>query len=171
MDPLLTISFNSFGSVWFWIMLGFSWSMTCHWTLGVPYDVLVRADQKGGDFATYAADLARLNIERTVYVFGRGGAFITAMIFFVLAVIGTFGFFYDYELAQAIFVMLAPLALVTFLNTRLAFQLHRDAPDGPEICKALVGRRFWNQVIGLLSVVIAAALAFVSFVRHVVIWY
>lgn len=171
MDPLLTISFKSFSSVWFWIMLGVSWSLMCHWTLGVPYDALVRADQKGGDQARQAEELAHLNIARTTHTFRSGGAIITALVCFVLAVIATFGFAYNYELARAFFVYLAPLALVIVLNVRLAFRLEREGIVGAAMLSALVKRRFWNQVIGLSSVVMAVIAAFFTFASQEVLWY
>ena len=171
MDPLIAISFKSFSSVWFWIMIGVSWSVMCHWTLGVPYDALMRADQKGGDYANEAERLAKLNIARIARTFQKGGTIVTALACFFLAIIATFGFFYDYELAQAIFVLLAPLTLVSAINVRLAMRLDRDAVTGEALRDALVSRRFWNQVIGLTSIIFSVLVAFVSFARDVVWWF
>lgn len=171
MDPLLAISFKSFSSVWYWIMTGIAWSMTCHWTLGVPYDSLVRAHSGGGDAAREAETLAELNIRRTVALFEKGAAIVVAIIAFLLAVCATFGFAYGYELAQALFMLVLPLTLVQALNVRLAFRIYRANPTGAEVRAALVRRRFWNQVIGLTSIVFAAMLAFLQFAPDVVLWF
>lgn len=171
MDPLLAISFKSFSSIWYWIMTGIAWSMTCHWTLGVPYDALVRAHAKGGQIAADTEALAHLNISRIIGFFESGAAIAVAVVAFFLAILATFGFGYGYELAQAMFMLLMPLLIVQALNIRLAFRLHAAQPDGVTLRKALVGRRFWNQVIGLTSIVMATIMAFLQFAPDVVLWF
>lgn len=169
-DPLLAISFKSFSSVWYWIMTGIAWSMTCHYTLGVPYDALVRAHSKGGKYAEEAETLARLNINRISDVAGRHAALVTACIGFILAMIATFGFGYGYEIAQAFFVLVAPITLVHLLGARLAVRLRTNAVMGEELRNALTRRRFWNQVIGLSSIFLASMLAFWNFAKDIAFW-
>lgn len=171
MDPLLAISFKSFSSIWYWIMTGIAWSMTCHWTLGVPYDALVRAHSKGGEHASDVEALAHLNIRRVISFFGNGAALPVAVITFFLAIMATFGFGYGYELAQAMFMLILPLSIVQALNIRLAFRIYNTQPDGPTMRKQLVGRRFWNQVIGLTSIMMATMMAFLQFAPDVVLWF
>ena len=171
MDPLLAISFESFSSVWYWIMTGIAWSMTCHFTLGVPYDALVRAHQRGGVAAEQAEQLAKLQVARITAALGSFGPLLAAVIGFVLAIVATLGFAYDLELAQAAFMLAAPLILVQALQVRLAFRIAEENVEGANLRALLVRRRFWNQVIGLSAIALAAAAAFLSFTRHVVIWY
>ena len=171
MDPLLAISFKSFSSIWYWIMTGIAWSMTCHWTLGVPYDALVRAHSKGGQVAADTEAMAHLNIRRVVGFFEGGASIAVAVVAFFMAILATFGFAYGYELAQAMFMLLMPLLIVQALNIRLAFRLHRTQPEGVTLRKALVGRRFWNQVIGLTSILLATIMAFLQFAPDVVLWF
>ena len=82
---------------------------------------------------------------------------------FVLAVIGTFGFYYSYELAAASFVLIVPLIFAQVLNIRLAYRLEREGMFGAPLRRALLRRRFWNQVLGMLSIVAIAGVAFVTF--------
>ncbi len=171
MDPLLAISFKSFSSIWYWIITGVAWSMACHWTIGVPYDALVRAHSKGGAAADDAETLALLNIRRIVGFFTKGAAIVVAIIAFLLAICGTFGFIYGYELAQALFMLLFPLTIVQVFNVRLAFNIYRQGIEGEALRKRLVGRRFWNQVIGLMSIFLASMVAFLQFAPDLVFWF
>ena len=172
LDPLLTISFESFSNVWFWIIISVAWSVTCHITLGVPYDMLTRGDsseQAAADIDT----LAHVQARRAISFFeGSTTRVVGVMILtFLLAVIGTFGFYYSYELAAAAFVLIVPLLFVQFLNLRLAFRIEREGLFGEVLRRALLRRRFWNQVIGLISIVIVAGVAFLTFARNFAIWY
>jgi len=171
LDPLLTISFDSFSSVWYWLFLGIAWSVTCHWTLGVPYDALVRAHKRGGKYAEDAEVLARIHVERYADVARSAGPYITAAAFFVIATLATFGYAYGYETAQALLVLVAPLFLVSGLNMRLAVKLAEQELDGATLRKRLVSRRFWNQVIGLSSLLVSVMAALFSFVTETVFWY
>lgn len=173
MDPLLAISFASFSNIWFWVILSVSWSVTCHITLGVPYDLLTRAERQGGAAAQDVEALALVHGRRLRgYFAGPTSRMVGVMLLtFFLAVLGTFGFYYTYEFAAALFVLLAPLILVQILAIRLAFRMERDGLEGAELRAALLRRRFWNQVIGLISIVAVAMVAFLTFARSLAIWY
>jgi len=167
LDLLLSISFSSFSSVWYWILTGLAWSLTCHRTLGVPYDALVAAHQHGGEAARDAEEMARIYARRVVPMFRASGVYILAVVCFFLAVLATFGFYYQYELAQAAFALLCPLAIVNATGIMLAFRVERQEFDGVALRKALTRRRFWNQVIGLTSIFLASVLTIVSLSRMV----
>jgi hypothetical protein len=168
-DPLALIKFNSFDSVWYWLMVGVAWSLTCHWTLGVPFDSLIRAERKGGEFAKDVERIATAYVRRAVYMVEKAGIYILGALAFLFAVIGTFAFFYSYQFAQAIFAMALPLCFVQWLNIRLALKINRLALSGVELQRALLRRRFWNQVIGLLSILVASCFAFISLSR-ILVW-
>jgi len=92
---------KSFESAWFWIMLAVHWSAVCMRTLNVPYDMIVRG--LNGDQKAIAETelLAGISARRNRGFYGtRAGGVWTGILFFLLAVSATFGFFYDYELAQ-----------------------------------------------------------------------
>ena len=167
----MAISVKSFSSIWYWIFTGIAWSMTCHYTLGVPHDMLVRAHSKGGTHADDAEALAAMQVRRLTNLFSKGGTFVVAVVAFLLAMVATFGFYYGYELAQASFMLLAPLVLVQIYMVRLAFRVKERGLVGAQLRKALTRRRFWNQVIGLFSIFLSAVLAFFSFVKDLAFWY
>ena len=171
MDPLPFIRFDGFFSIWYWLITSVVWSATCHWTIGVPYDAIVRADRDPERFAEDVDLLATVNARRVAYLMSGGGFVITGGAFFVLAVLATFSFGYDYELAHALFMLMAPLFFVTALNIRLGLHVEKAKPRGQTLRKMLVRRRFWNQVIGLSAIVFAVLSAFYTIAKQTVLWY
>ena len=134
-------------------------------------DALVRAHQNGGKFAEDAETIAKIQIGRMNEMLRGSIPLVTGIAGFLLGMVATFGFFYDYEIAQAVFMLAGPLVLVQAIGARLAFKIERDGISGEALRKTLVRRRFWNQVIGLVAIFFAAGVAFLSFARDVVIWY
>jgi hypothetical protein len=147
---------TSFLNIWYWIVTVIAWSMTAHWTMGVPYDAIRQADRKGGDFAEHCDLQAHINARRLIYYFDRGGPYFIGFVSFMLALIGGWGFFQGYELAQAIFVLAAPLLSTSVFTVRLAYRIREEALQGEALRKALKRRRLLNQGIGMLAIVVAA---------------
>lgn len=134
--------------------------------------MLSRADKSPQTAADVDA-MAHIQARRVISFFsGQTARVVGVMILtFVLAVIGTFGFYYSYELAAASFVLIVPLIFAQVLNIRLAYRLEREGMFGAPLRRALLRRRFWNQVLGMLSIVAIAGVAFVTFARNFAIWY
>lgn len=42
------IDFSTFSSIWYWLFLALAWSSRTHWTIGAPFDAVIRADKRGG---------------------------------------------------------------------------------------------------------------------------
>ncbi|MEM9049311.1 MAG: hypothetical protein AAGC92_11395 [Pseudomonadota bacterium] len=156
----------TFDNVWYWIITVVAWSATCHWTLGVPYDAIVRADQKGGPPAAHVEALGQASIARMTTVIRSAGIYIAAGAGFLAACVVTLGFWTGIEMAQGVALLLVPLMLVAVLNARLALRLEAAPLSGAAFRRALTRQRFWNQVIGLASVTIAAAVAALHIVRE-----
>lgn len=136
----------------------------------MPYDALVRAHQKGGDFARDAEEMAMISVRRTIYVVRRRAVLIVLGIGFVLAVLATFAFL-GYEMSLAALSIAFPLVIVSTAEVFLAFRIEREGLAGEILRDALTRRRFWNQVIGLVSIFVAAIFTFLSLARHVVLYY
>ena len=150
------IDLTSFWNIWYWIVVVIAWSMTAHWTLGVPYDAVVSADQHGGVFAEQCESLAYINAQRMVYYFEKSGVVIIGFVAFFMGGIAAAGFYLGVEFFQALFVLLAPLLLPVFFSVRLAFFLKNSQPVGAELRKLIYRRRLWNQVIGMFAIMIAS---------------
>ncbi len=143
-----------------------AWSMTAHWTLGVPYDAVINAERKGGVFADQCENLAYINAQRLVYYFEKSGVYIVAFVMFFISSIGTAGYYFGVEFFQALFVLLAPLLVPNFFAVRLAFKLKNEQPEGADLRKLLFRRRLWNQVIGLVAIILATTAGIVHFVQQ-----
>lgn len=159
MASLTHVEFDSFWNIWFWIIVVISWSMSTHWTMGVPYDAIQMANRKGGVWAEQCEQLAQANIHRFCYYGQVFGVFFAALIGFLLAIIGTLGFWFRYEFAQAMFLLLTPLIVVQLFGFGLAVKARRRGLTGEALRGALSRRRFWNQVIGIASIMVIAAFA------------
>ncbi len=164
MFPFSMIETTSFMNVWYWIITVVAWSMTAHWTMGVPYDAIRLADKHGGDFAEQCDLQAHINARRLIYYFDRGGPYFIAFVGFMLALIGGWGFFQGYELAQAIFMLAAPLMLTAVFSVRLAYRIKNELLQGAPLRKALRRRRIWNQTIGTIAIMFASAATVYHFV-------
>jgi len=164
MAVLSLIETTSFFNIWYWIITAVAWSMTAHWTMGVPYDAIRQADKHSGDFAEHCDLMAHINARRLIYYFDRGGPYFIAFVAFILSLIGGWGFFKGYELAQAIFLLAAPLLFTSVFSVRLAYRIQREVLQGEALRKALRHRRIWNQTIGTIAIVVAAAATVYHFV-------
>jgi len=121
--------------------------------------------------AADAEEMALIYVRRVVPLFRSTGPYILAVASFGLAVVATFGFVYRYELALAAFALLFPLSIVNTMGILLAFRIERDGLTGEALRKALTRRRFWNQVIGLVSIFVASILTVFALSRNVVLFY
>jgi len=158
------IETTSFLNVWYWIVTVVAWSMTAHWTLGVPYDALRHAEKYGGEFAEHCDLQAHINARRLIYYFDRGGPYFIAFVAFMLALIGGWGFIQGYELAQAVFVLATPLMFTSVFSVRLAYRIKNELLEGEPLRKALRRRRIWNQTIGMFAIMFAAAATIYHFI-------
>lgn len=148
---------RSFTSVWYWIALAAVWSTTAHWTLGVPFDAVTRARRAGGGEAQDDLEtLVRVNCDRLVHIMDVSGPLAVAAAFFLLSVLAALGFWYAVELAQAVFLIVAPLSLVGLLSTHNARLIQTRGTKGQALRSHLARLRFFNQVIGLVSIFITA---------------
>ncbi|HBN30887.1 MAG TPA: component of SufBCD complex, partial [Rhodobacteraceae bacterium] len=115
------IDTRSFTSIWYWIVVAVTWSSTSHYTLGVPFDMVTRARKtEEGAAQDDLEHLVMINCNRMLHILDVSGVWLVGIGFFVLTVLGLFGFFYKIQLAQAVFLLLAPLSVVAVLSTQNA---------------------------------------------------
>jgi len=153
------IDLNSFWNIWYWIITVVAWSMTAHFTMGVPHDCVQRAERLGGAWEEHCDALAVVYSTRLRYFVDRGGVVFAALISFALAGLLTIGFGYGSEIAQAMFMLVFPLIIASVFTTRLAYRIERDELRGHSLRMALSRRRFWNQVIGLFAIIAQTGVA------------
>ncbi len=150
------IDMRSFSNLWFWIALAVLWSTTSHWILGVPYDMVTRAQRKGGQHEQDLCDLVRINVNRMLHVVEVSGTYMLSGTCFALTVLASLGFVYHIEFAQAVFLLTFPLSLVTGLSVRTAKKA-RSAEYAPEMLYRLLWKqRIAVQVVGMISIFVTA---------------
>jgi tellurite resistance protein TehA-like permease len=150
------IDLRSFSNLWYWIALAVMWSTASHWILGVPFDMVHRARKNGGQSAEDLEDLVRINVNRMLYVVQMAGLWILAIACFVLSSLATLGFGLDVEFAQAVFLLLFPMATVSLVNLATARSIRMNEPQGDALYRRLATCRFAIQIIGMISIFVTA---------------
>lgn len=160
-DLALTISelidTRSFSSMWYWITLAVFWSMLSHYVVGVPYDMIQRAQRS--DDPQARLDLERLSLitaRRLAQIGAAAGVIVAGIAGFVLSILFLLGFFYGVELCQAIFLLAFPFCFVSILSIRTAREIIDKEPTGTDLTDGLKRHRLFTQLIGVLSIFITA---------------
>lgn len=150
------LSFESFTSIWYWIFLALGWNSLSHWTLGVPFDAVIRADRRGGAFEDHVDTVAHAMAERLIYVMNMAGPYIIGIGVFAMTALASMAFWLRLELAQAMFVFLFPLMVVTGKDVYFAYRISAQNLRGKELRRSLFWQRFLTQIAGMTSLVAAA---------------
>jgi hypothetical protein len=151
------IDLRSFSNLWFWIVLAIVWSMTTHRVMGVPFDLLVRAQRQGGQAAADLEDMVRINVMRWLEYTGPSAVWLVAAICFALTTLIMAGFIYGFELAQAVFLLVFPLTLVMALNVSTARQIRTQDAVGDPLYRLLNRHRMQTQIVGLIAIFVTTA--------------
>lgn len=154
---LEVIDTRSFTSIWYWIIVAVVWSSTSHYTLGVPFDMVTRARRnQGGPAQKDLETLVELNCNRMIYIVDVSGIWIIAFACFLLTFLGLAGFFYNLQIAQAIFLIVAPLSVVAAITLYNARLIRARETYGIALRTHLSRLRLVNQVIGMMSIFVTA---------------
>ncbi|MEQ3626562.1 MAG: component of SufBCD complex [Celeribacter sp.] len=148
------IDLRSFSNLWYWIGLAVVWSQASHRVLGVPYDLVTRAQRDGGQAETDLNDIVRVYVTRLLYIQDTAGLWIFAIFHFVLTSLLILGFWYGVEFAQALSLIVVPMAIVGGLSVRTARAIHRT--DGADLHRRLRRHRLVVQLIGMVAIFITA---------------
>ncbi|WP_120635691.1 component of SufBCD complex [Ruegeria sp. EL01] len=150
------IDMRSFSNLWYWIVLAVVWSSTSHWVMGVPYDLVIRARRVGGQVESDLLDIVRIQTNRMLNIVDMSGTLLLAIVCFVSTGLGTLGFFYGVEFAQAVFLLMFPMTFVTLVNIFHARRLRRQELTLERVAKTLSRCRLYTQIIGMISVLVTA---------------
>ena len=114
---------RSFGSVWYWLVLAGLWSWLGRGALGVPTDLVRRVHRRTRETEA-AEDAGAIRAEAMLLldwlslviprwrVDPRDGVILTAVAAFLLSALAGLGFLYDRQFAQALTLLVAPMALL-----------------------------------------------------------
>jgi hypothetical protein len=147
-----------FQSIWYWILHVVVWTVACYRTLGVPHDMLLRA-QRSPEIAARVDMLAHLASERIGAIYDTVGMPLAAAGGFLLATVAALGLVNQIETAQAALALLLPLALILYSKLRLALYIRRRRVGDAALVVLLARRRFGHQLVAILAMLGAAAAA------------
>lgn len=150
------IDLRSFSNLWYWIALAVTWSTASHWILGVPFDMVIRAQRQGDAAMTDLEDLVRINAGRILYIAAEAGVILMALASCVLTMLALLGFFYAVEFCQAVFLLISPLAVVGLMSWRTAARIRAQGVAGEDLCRVLGRHRIWVQIVGVIAITITA---------------
>lgn len=150
------IDLRSFSNLWYWIALAVTWSSASHWVLGIPYDMVLRARRLGGEADRDLDAITRINITRMLYIVHEAGLFLMALAAFVLTSLALLGFVYRVEFCQAVFLLVAPLALVALMSLATAHRIRDHDEHGEALHRRLALHRIMVQVLGMVSIFLTA---------------
>ena len=151
------IDMRSFSNLWYWIGLAVLWSSVSHWVLGVPYDSIMRARRgKPPEAMGDLHDLVRVNVNRILFIAEISGTWIVLFGSAILTALAIAAFYYGVEFAQAVFLLIGPLALLGLLSYRTARRIRRDHPEDGELVRRLIRLRFLTQLIGVVAIFFTA---------------
>ncbi|WP_244614879.1 component of SufBCD complex [Pukyongiella litopenaei] len=150
------IDMRSFSSLWYWIGLAVMWSSASYWVLGIPFDLVRRAQRMGGQAQADLEAVARVNVNRLLAAGRAGGIWLPALGSFLLSGLAVLGFGYDLELAQALFLMGLPLTLVWLMSLSAAHRIANEGTTGTALHRRLSWHRIRTQVIGAVSIFLTA---------------
>jgi hypothetical protein len=151
------INMRSFSNLWYWIVLAVVWSSAGQRVLGVPWDMILRARKTEGDeIMADVSALVRIHVNRRLRIAKETGLLLAGLAAFVLTSLMLLAFVYTVEFAQAVFLLVFPLMLVSALSLRSAHALRDHDLDGLPLVKALQRLRLQIQLIGMASIFVTA---------------
>ncbi len=150
------IDMRSFSNLWYWIALAVLWSSMSRWVIGVPNDMVLRAKRYEGQAQIDLEDIVRVSTNRILYISTVSGLWMLGLVMFIITSLAILGFYYWVEIAQAVFLLVFPMALVGLLSLSTARLIQDQKLDGVALRMRLTRHRFWVQLIGMLSILVTA---------------
>ncbi|MCA8878437.1 MAG: component of SufBCD complex [Rhodobacteraceae bacterium] len=150
------IDLRSFSDVWYWLMLGVVWTRVMHAPMGVPAELIHRARRGSPEAADDLARLTAIRVRHERDVARALGAWRVAFWSCALTACGLAAYLYFVEFAQAVFLLLAPYALVRLLVARTAARMDAAMPSDDALVRAHLRLRRQVQVVVLPAVFLSA---------------
>jgi hypothetical protein len=149
---------SSFQTVWYWVLHVIVWIVATQYTLGVPYDMLLRA-RRLPEVAHRVELLAVIAAERAAAIYEALGVVMALVGSFLLTGLFAIGFLNGVVLAQAIFLLLFPLAIMGYSTISVALRIKRRRFRGTVLVQVLARRHFWHQVVAVAALLAALSVA------------
>jgi len=147
---------RSFSNLWYWIALATVWSTASHWILGVPFDMVTRARRFGGQAETDLDLIARINVNRLLFIARVSGLGLVSLASMLLTGLAILAFWYGVEIAQAVFLIALPMTIVWAMAVSTAKAIQAEDALGEALRRRLTRQRMITQLIGILSIFVTA---------------
>ncbi len=150
------VDMRSFSSLWFWMAIAVYWSLSSHWVLGVPQDMIHRARRIGGEAVSDLETLVRINSQRILHYAREATVPLIAVATFILTVLLTLSVFYRIELAEALLCFFIPAILQMLLSIRTSRLIEGGEGMGDAMFRRLFRHRITIQVLGMFAIFVTA---------------
>ncbi len=150
------IDLRSFSNLWYWIALAVLWSSASHWVIGVPFDMIARARREGGPALDDLEVLVRINTTRMLTIARTAGLLLVGVVCFLITALIILGFWYKVEFAQAVLLLLVPLAILGLLTLRTSRLIAAGDSTGAALCRRLNRHRLATQILGMVAIFVTA---------------
>jgi len=148
------IDMRSFSNLWYWMAVAVVWSTASHYGLGVPYDLVSRARRQGGEASADLETMVEINVRRLMNIQTMAGLWLVGFGAFVLTALALMAFLYDFEFAQAVLLIVAPMTLVGILTLATARRIAAGRVDRADLVRTLTRHRFAVQAIGVVAIMV-----------------
>ena len=148
------IDMRSFSNLWYWMAVAVVWSTASHYGLGVPYDLVSRARRQGGEASADLETMVEINVRRLMNIQTMAGLWLVGFAAFVLTALALMAFLYDFEFAQAVLLIVAPMTLVGLLTMATARRIAAGRVDRADLVRTLTRHRFAVQGIGVVAIMV-----------------
>lgn len=151
------IDLRSFSNLWYWLGLSIFWSTVGHWVLGVPHDMIRRADSDHDPHALSDVEaLAAIYVRRLLFIARTAGVWLVAGLSFVLSGLVLLAVFYRVEFAQALLCLLVPAIIIFLLTLRTARLIEAGDNHGDALLRRLRRHRLIVQIMGMVAIFLTA---------------
>lgn len=151
------IDMRSFSNLWYWVGLAVFWSTVGHWVLGVPHDLIRRAEKAHDAQALHDVEaIVSVYVRRLLLIARTAGVWMVALMSFVLSGLALLAMRYSVEFAQALLCLLLPACLVFLMTLRTARIIESTGAQGEELVARLRRHRHAVQLVGMIAIFLTA---------------
>lgn len=150
------IDLRSFSNLWFWLALAVMWSTVSHFVIGVPHDMIRRAERDAGQPLADVEALAHIYVRRFLFIIRSGGLILIWFICFMVTGLALLALHYKVEFAFAVLCLFLPLLGVMALVLRTCLKIEDTDLRGPDLLRILRRHRVTVQTVGMFALFFTA---------------
>ena len=146
-ELLIFIDGKSFASVWFWLTLGVTWFVVARYPFSISNELILQARNFEESARLSVEVLAEMRAKKLLAF----NLWKVAAFSFIGSIIFVFGWIYQIEFAQALFVWLVPIMGVGGVSLYTAYRVQNRSQKGDALLDTLERHRLMVILIGCLT--------------------